>query len=337
MPYDAPKTVAMRRRLFRKPKAHDEPRYDVDVFPQSLPLEADLLYLGQIADERAARRRGSASRKTPAASRKAHGPNVATRDRRLRLGEDEENAEIAGAIMESDADSAHADPRAASPDTSSGSHDGSSQGSSADDVYEVEALLEEDESGEGKGFLIRWAGFTPDHDSWEPESHIAPELVAAYRRERNLARSNRGDDYMLGRTRMLWCSPCAAHHPADNFSSNQRRVHACGRACLSHHYKVQAAPHVSLLTGASHETPSRTKVAATLRKQKKRSRDDDDDSDALESDEDNDDNEEVEPPSRRAAPWAPSKAQRFSPARALSHRQAALEVSNSRLFGFSSW
>ena len=132
-------------------------------------------------------------------------------------------------------------------------------------MYEVEAILREDESGDGRGFLIRWAGWGPGHDSWEPEENVAPMLVATFRYERDLARLNQRDDYTVGATRMLWCSACATHLPFDSFSANQRRREPHCRSCLNHHYKSEPSPHVSSATGAVHHTPLRpdaTPVAA---------------------------------------------------------------------------
>jgi len=148
---------------------------------------------------------------------------------------------------------------------------------------------------------------------------------------------------MLGRTRMLWCTPCGSHHPADNFSSKQRAAASSCRSCLSHHYKVQAKGHVSMLTGASHQTPSRTVEAIAADRRavrrsggKKRARADE--SGDAESDDDLEGGEaaeEARPGRRVSSPWAPMRAQR-PVARALSNRQAALEVSTCRLFGFGS-
>ena len=361
-----PKTVAMRRRLFRKPKAGDEPLFhDVEVFSEVLPLEADLHYLGQIADARARAR--PKVKKSKNADETPVSPVAAKRSRRLTIDSDneEEVEESDEAPRRQERDERTRGARGArgaspTPSVRSGSSEASSCGGSgssaaddSSDVYEVEALLDE---VAGRGFLIRWAGYGPEDDTWEPEEHVAPEMVAAFRYERSLARSNRGDDYMLGRTRLLWCAPCASHHPADNFSSRQRGAAAACRSCLSHHYKVQARGHVSMLTGASHETPVRTPEAEAAwcrsaerdlsgdRKQRGRKRARCADESDGESDSDADADVDVGVPkasipprglSTPGTPWAPQRAQR-PVARALSHRQAALEVSTSRLFGFGS-
>ena len=191
----------------------------------------------------------------------------------------------------------------------------SSSGTTDDDVYEVEAVLEEDEYG-GKGFLIRWAGFGSEHDSWEPEWNVAPHLVAEFRKERGLARRHTGDDYMLGRTKMLWCATCATHLASDGFSAQQRRNDPPKRSCLVHHYRTEA-PHyaVSSVTGtrvSTHVMTTPARSPASL----KRSRP------AIER-------------SPASVPPPPAKAHR-PVARALSHRAAALEMRTSRLFGFGS-
>ena len=58
-----------------------------------------------------------------------------------------------------------------------------------DDVYTVERILDH----KGGKFLVRWAGFGPSHDSWEPSANILDhELIAEYRRERTAARQASG-------------------------------------------------------------------------------------------------------------------------------------------------
>ena len=79
----------MRRRLFRKPKAGDEPLFhDVEVFSEVLPLEADLHYLGQIADARARAR--PKVKKSKNADETPVSPVAAKRSRRLTIDSDNE-------------------------------------------------------------------------------------------------------------------------------------------------------------------------------------------------------------------------------------------------------
>lgn len=194
-----------------------------------------------------------------------------------------------------------------------------------DDIYEVEAILEEDEAG-GKGFLIRWAGYGEEADTWEPEWNVAPHLVAEFRKARGINRRHVGDDYLLGRRRFLWCHQCSSHFPSDSFSAQQRRRVPTERVCLVHHYKTEAPPTPSRSTtgalvgahpGSWTATPPRTTLTATpSHAHRKRTLDD-----AM----------VLSPP----APPAPNKAAR-PVARALSNRQAAIELQTSRFFGFGS-
>ena len=75
-----------------------------------------------------------------------------------------------------------------------------------------------------------WLGWGPAHDSWEPEEHLAPELVASFREERAHKASHVGSDYLAGRKRMLWCASCAVHMPSDSFSANMRRADPATRS-----------------------------------------------------------------------------------------------------------
>lgn len=176
-----------------------------------------------------------------------------------------------------------------------------------DDVYEVGALLRE----EAGRFLVRWEGFGADEDTWEPEENIAPALVHAYRARGRRMASHVGDDYLEGRTRMLWCATCAEHRAADCFSSNQRKVLPRSRACLHHHYRIDGA-------AALPKTPPAAERHARQRAQK-RSR-----ADAA------DPPTPPPPPQRPTRPFAPSTTP-------LSARAADAQVARCRLYGFASW
>ena len=108
-------------------------------------------------------------------------------------------------------------------------------GRSQSDVYEVERLLDERRSPDGAAaFLVRWAGYAPEHDTWEPECHVAPHLVANFREARALAADFSGRDYGERRSRRLWCASCRRHFHVDNFSSRSRRADPAERKCLLH-------------------------------------------------------------------------------------------------------
>ena len=120
---------------------------------------------------------------------------------------------------------------------------GSSQEDDAeDDVFEVSAILREEEGR----FLIRWEGYGPEDDTWEPEVNVSPALVHAFRQARGRMAAHTGDDFMQGRTRMLWCHTCDEHRPADSFSQQQRRAAPGCRSCLRHHYGALAEGILSL-------------------------------------------------------------------------------------------
>jgi hypothetical protein len=120
---------------------------------------------------------------------------------------------------------------------------GSSQEDDADDdVFEVSAILREEEGR----FLIRWEGYGPEDDTWEPEANVSPALVLAFRQARARMAAHAGDDFMQGRTRMLWCHTCGEHRPADSFSQQQRRAAPSCRSCLRHHYGALAEGILSL-------------------------------------------------------------------------------------------
>ena len=162
-------------------------------------------------------------------------------------------------------------------------------------------------------------------------------MVAAFRCERSLARSNRGDDYMLGRTRLLWCAH--AHRTILPTTRAGGAVPPRRRSCLSH-YKVQARGHVSCSRSTRRRCAREAEAAGCRsaerdlsgdRKQRGRKR-------ARCADKRRRERqrrgcrcgrgraEGIDAAGLRApgTPWAPQRARR-PVARALSHRQAALE------------
>jgi hypothetical protein len=342
---EAPNTITMPKRLFRAPRPGDEPRLsdldgsgdDDDGFDSDVPVDvAHLSRIGALNARgavRGKRKRGSAGGTTPTSARKHVKSSPARAAARahpsLALDDDDDVWARPEEEKEEGEEGETASSGGGSSVNSSGGDDG---------VYEVEALLAEDETGAGRGFLIRWAGWGPEHDSWEPEANVAPQLVSDFRHERGLARSNRGDDYLVGRTRMLWCDACVCHLPADSFSANQRRSAPERRTCLNHHYKSSRSPHVS----SSHVqvTPVRATAHASVRgsggratgglaqaRVDTRSVNRSDCSDC-------DDGDAGAPAPRSRVPPPPPRKPSRPVARALSHRQAALEVQACRLFGF---
>ena len=182
-------------------------------------------------------------------------------------------------------------------------------------------------------FLIRWTGYGAEHDSWEPEENVAPNLVSDFRHGRLKALGHAGADYSTGRTRWLWCASCAEHRSVDSFSAAAKRTPPASRACLIHHYRLTpATAAVSSTTTAAAaaaptlglaKTPARAGAAASLTSSpssasKKRRR-------VGEA--------EDEP---RAPPPTPSSSRLARPiARSLTERQASQRVARSRNLGLS--
>ena len=88
----------------------------------------------------------------------------------------------------------------------------------ASHTLQVESIQREGE----RGFLIRWAGYSAEHDSWEPEANINAKLVADFRLQQEEAERYRGTDYLRGTERRLWCRACKQHAHPDNFSQQAR-------------------------------------------------------------------------------------------------------------------
>jgi len=106
---------------------------------------------------------------------------------------------------------------------------------SGDDVYEVEQVLEEKQGR----LRLRWAGFGPEYDSWEPEANVSHHLLRGFRTAKRARREHAGRDYggAAGhRPTQLWCTACHAHVHIDSFSALQRRVEPQSgeRTCLKH-------------------------------------------------------------------------------------------------------
>ena len=51
----------------------------------------------------------------------------------------------------------------------------------ADDEFEVDHILAHRTQGKQRQYLVRWLGYGPEHDSWEPERNISPALLRTFK------------------------------------------------------------------------------------------------------------------------------------------------------------
>ena len=62
-----------------------------------------------------------------------------------------------------------------------------------EDIYEVDHIIEEKVEDEIRLYRVRWRGFEPDEDTWEPATNISRAAMQAYRkRVPNQANQGRG-------------------------------------------------------------------------------------------------------------------------------------------------
>jgi hypothetical protein len=74
------------------------------------------------------------------------------------------------------------------------------------DVYEVETILDRRLVGRREEFLVKWEGYEPTDNSWEPTRNISNELLKEYRRRHPPAIDPRTQGSRLGRRRK-WRNP----------------------------------------------------------------------------------------------------------------------------------
>lgn len=125
--------------------------------------------------------------------------------------------------------------------------------SSDDEVYQVEEILKESD----RGFLIRWAGYSADHDSWEPEENVSLALIEDFRLAQAEALQYSESDFLRGTEKRLWCNKCQQHSHPDNFSQLMRTAPEARRTCLKH----RCAPGANV-------TPVRSVASTTLTKER---------------------------------------------------------------------
>src|SRR5712691_7021469 len=89
--------------------------------------------------------------------------------------------------------------------------------------YEVETLLKSRRKGRGRRleYLVRWKGYAPAHDSWEPAQNLhAPELVKEFHEQEPLAiRMMRMGENSPGLSPLATLSPSPSPRTVRSFSS----------------------------------------------------------------------------------------------------------------------
>lgn len=59
--------------------------------------------------------------------------------------------------------------------------------SKLDGEYEVEKILKHTKKGHKMRYLIRWKGFSPDHDTWQEENDLnCPDILDAYHKSKKM-------------------------------------------------------------------------------------------------------------------------------------------------------
>ncbi|XP_053739876.1 chromodomain Y-like protein [Synchiropus splendidus] len=113
-----------------------------------------------------------------------------------------------------------------------------------EDLYEVEQILDRRKNKKGRvEYLVRWRGYGPEGDTWEPESHMTTCMVYVHdfnrRREGSLLRSTRGSLLHPGSPAHRTWAP-ASVDPGDHGHSTFKdpAPAAAAAATPSHHDSV---------------------------------------------------------------------------------------------------
>ena len=86
------------------------------------------------------------------------------------------------------------------------------------DLYNVQDIIAERQEKGVPKYLVRWEGFGPEDDTWEPIEHLAgaEEYIARFVEERNAAAKRSEEEHAAKRAKRHECAEQQSSQPADN-------------------------------------------------------------------------------------------------------------------------
>jgi hypothetical protein len=86
------------------------------------------------------------------------------------------------------------------------------------DLYNVQDIIAERQEKGVPKYLVRWEGFGPEDDTWEPIEHLAgaEEYIARFVEERNAAAKRSEEEHAAKRAKRRECAEQQSSQPADN-------------------------------------------------------------------------------------------------------------------------
>ena len=86
------------------------------------------------------------------------------------------------------------------------------------DLYNVQDIIAERQEKGVPKYLVRWEGFGPEDDTWEPIEHLAgaEDYIARFVEERNAAAKRSEEEHAAKRAKRCECAEQQSSQPADN-------------------------------------------------------------------------------------------------------------------------